>query len=165
MKWFIKVVVFVCLILFAFWYSPVKVVYTMDRSLQYKWWLWFGIKDFALGSYVEFIPSVQNEYTKGKVLVKQVRCVYPQVLHVQGLDYYCDGEFLGRAKLEDSKKRPIKPFVYSGVVPKDCFFAMGETENSYDSRYFGFVCKEHVRAVLVPLAKGPDFDKLLLRSR
>jgi conjugal transfer pilin signal peptidase TrbI len=149
--------------LLFFWLSPVKVVYTMDVSLPYKWWLWSEIFfKIQKGDYVEFVPPVENEYTKGKILVKRVVCMPKETLRAVGLDYYCGGEYLGRARTQDSKGRAVAVFKHEGEIPNGCYFVMGFVEKSYDSRYFGFVCGRHIRAKLFPLAKGPNLDKLFL---
>lgn len=162
-KWFF---VSVCLSLALFWLSPVKVVYTMDFSLPYKWWLYSEIySDIQKGDYVEFRPPVINEYTKGKLLVKRVVCMPKETLRVIGLDYYCGDAYLGRARTQDSKGRPVVPFRYEGEIPDGCYFVMGEVEKSYDSRYMGFVCSKYIRAKLFPIASAPNLDRFLLEER
>ncbi|NAZ24103.1 MAG: signal peptidase I [Thermocrinis sp.] len=159
-KWVFASVIFGLLF---FWLSPVKVVYTMDYSLPYKWWLWSEIFfKIQKGDYVEFAPPVENEYTKGKILVKRVVCMPKETLKTVGLNYYCNGVYLGRARTQDSKGRPVSLFKYEGEIPNGCYFVMGEAEKSYDSRYFGFVCNKHIRAKLFPLAEGPNLDKFFL---
>ena len=149
--------------LLFFWLSPVKVVYTMDFSLPYKWWLWSEIFfKVQKGDYVEFVPPVENEYTKGKILVKRVVCMPKETLSAVGFDYYCGGEYLGMARTQDSKGRAVIPFKYEGEIPNGCYFVMGLVEKSYDSRYFGFVCNKHIRAKLFPLAEGPNLDEFFL---
>lgn len=147
-----------------YWFSPVKVVYTMDSSLAYKWWLWIEIPFTPKrGDYVEFVPPVENQYTRGKILVKRVACVEGENLTVYGLDFYCNGQYLGKARTQDSKGRPVEAFYWSGEIPRGCYFVMGESERSYDSRYMGFVCRRHIRAKLYPLFRGPNLDGVFLR--
>lgn len=87
----------------------------------------------------------------GCLLIKRVVCGPGSLLETRGLDYFCDGRFLGRARRTDSRGRPVEPFSWSGVVPSGKLFVMGSHERSYDSRYFGFVELSRVVARARPL--------------
>lgn len=150
--------------LLLWWTSPIKLAYTFDKSISYKWWIEVkGFKTIQKGDYVSFKPPVENEYTKGKVLVKKVACNEGEYLYVKGLDYYCNGVYLGRARTTDSKGRPVSPFVFNGEIPKGYLFVMGENERSYDSRYMGLIPKSNIQAKLIPIAKSPSLDWVFLR--
>lgn len=160
----IRIFIAVILFLLLYWVSPIKLAYTFDVSLPYKWWIeisWFDL--IQKGDYVSFKPPIENEYTKGKVLVKKVVCVEGEYLYVKGLDYYCNGVYLGRARTTDSKGRPVSPFVFNGEIPKGYLFVMGENERSYDSRYMGLIPKSNIQAKLIPIAKSPSLDWVFLR--
>jgi len=105
-------------------------------------------QEAQVGDYVVF-PH-RTERVKGCesscLLIKRVVCGPGSLLEVRGLDYFCDGRYLGRARLRDSSGRPVEPFVWSGVIPSGKLFVMGSHEKSYDSRYFGFVDKSWVVA-------------------
>ncbi len=98
-------------------------------------------QEVRVGDYVVFPHKTERvkKCENGCFLIKKVVCSSGSILEVRGLEYYCDGHFLGKARLSDSEGNPIKPFVWSGVIPPGKFFVMGDHERSYDSRYFGFV--------------------------
>lgn len=159
-----RLFVFAVGLLLLYWVSPIRPAYTFDVSLPYKWWMeirWFGY--VKKGDYVSFKPPIENHYTKNKVLVKEVACDEGEYLYVRGLDYYCQGQYLGRARETDSQGNPVSPFIWNDRIPKGYFFALGENERSYDSRYMGLIPKENVIALMIPLAKSPDLDFIFLR--
>jgi signal peptidase I/conjugal transfer pilin signal peptidase TrbI len=65
--------------------------------------------------------------------------------------FYCNGEYLVRAKDYSLKGEPLRHFVYRGTVPKGFMFVMGEHKDSYDSRYFGLVDKSRILAKAYPI--------------
>lgn len=72
-------------------------------------------------------------------LVKRLGCMEGERISQQGNDTYCNGKLIARAMTHDSKGTPLKKFTFSGVVPTGKAFAVGDTVNSYDSRYWGFI--------------------------
>lgn len=102
----------------------------------------------ALGEYASFFRGVPGE--EGALdITKRVACGPGDFLSVDGLHYFCNGQFMATAKLETQKGLPLKRFVYTGKIPEGRFFALGHSfrrdglrkmvDDSYDSRYFGFV--------------------------
>lgn len=85
------------------------------------------------------------------VIIKRIGCSEGQKLQVKGLHFYCDGNLLGKAKTHSIKGTPVTPFSYNGLVPMDRYFVIGDNVDSYDSRYFGFLKKEDVRARAYPV--------------
>lgn len=106
-----------------------------------------------VGDYVVFPMRTRyvERCTDGCLLLKRVVCGPGSVLEVRGRDFYCDGRYLGRAKERSRKGEPVEPFRYSGIIPGGKFFVMGSHEDSFDSRYFGFVDASSVVARAVPL--------------
>ncbi|MNF08598.1 Peptidase S26 [compost metagenome] len=41
--------------------------------------------------------------------------------------------------LRDTNGKSLPEFTYTGTVPEGQAFAVGDTANSYDSRYWGFI--------------------------
>ncbi|EHD0299423.1 type IV secretory pathway protease TraF [Salmonella enterica subsp. enterica serovar Enteritidis] len=72
-------------------------------------------------------------------LVKRLGCIAGQYLSRQGNQFYCDGEQIAQVMLRDTNGNTLPVFSYTGVVPEGKAFAVGDTVNSYDSRYWGFI--------------------------
>ena len=85
-------------------------------------------------------------------LLKRVGCIQGQTLNVNSQkEYYCDGDYLRRAKDKTLTGKVVQNFVWNGPVPAGKFFAIGDHIDSYDSRYFGFVDLSAVEAKAYPL--------------
>lgn len=139
---------------------PVKVVIAQDVSLPYKVFLWKryrpGEMEILRGDLVEFVPPVQDLYTSGKVLIKEVRCLPGEEMGVTPVDtdhsanrYFCNGALLGTSKKYDTLGRVLPQWVHSGRI--DGYFVMGTNPRSYDSRYFGPIRESDVIALVYPL--------------
>jgi len=94
----------------------------------------------AAGDMVRF--PFQDAVTGGErvFFLKRVACSEGHMLTVDHHKmYFCDGQFLGKAKDTNVKGEPVKNFIWNGLVPKGTFFAIAGHKDSYDSRYYGFV--------------------------
>lgn len=164
MRFWLGAVFLLVVSVLAYRVSPVRIAYSMDYSLPYKWWLEVeSFRDPKAGDYVLIKPPVENEYTKGKLLVKKVVCSEGDHIRTEGLDFYCNGNYLGRARTADSKGRPVKPVELNQYIGRGYYFVMGEHERSYDSRYFGLVPRENVLKLEYPLSTFPDLDFIFAR--
>lgn len=112
--------------------------------------------DISVGRYVQFPFSDQT--TKQLVgpgdvlLVKRVGCTSGQKLVVDDRKgYWCDGQWLGQAKDRSVKGAPLTNFHWNGFVPTGKFFAVADHKDSYDSRYYGFIPEERVKAMAYPI--------------
>lgn len=96
------------------------------------------------------IPVVQNEYVlfehvdtylpEGEThLIKRLGCIGGQYLSRLNLQFYCDGKQIAIAYVKDSTGKVLPLFNFTGVIPAGKAFAVGDTDNSYDSRYWGFI--------------------------
>lgn len=84
-------------------------------------------------------------------VMKIARCLPGERLEVSDRMYYCNGEYLGKAKEYSLRGEKVDNFVWDGVVPSGRIFVMGEHRDSLDSRYFGFIEAKDVIAVGHPL--------------
>jgi len=96
------------------------------------------------------IPKKQNDYMmfvlnddylpEGEThLVKRLGCIEGQYLKKLNRQFYCDGKEIAIAAVQDSTGKQLPVFSFTGVIPKGKAFAVGDTDNSYDSRYWGFM--------------------------
>lgn len=162
MKWLI---ILGLISVLAYWVSPVRVVYTFDRSMPYKWWLEVDRWRKPQVGDIVLIEPPQDEYTKGKKLVKRIACGEGDYIRTEGLDYYCNGRYLGKARTTDSRGKPVRPVVLNQRIGKGHYFVMGEGERSYDSRYFGLVEEGRVLKFMYPLSTFPDLDFIFAKER
>lgn len=104
-----------------------------------------AIRKVTAGAYVTFMhrvpaPSSHGDGMINARLIKRVGCGPGSMLSANGNDdYYCDGQYLGHAKRWSLSGKPLVPFCYNDMVPVGKLFVVGDVEDSYDSRYFGFI--------------------------
>jgi conjugal transfer pilin signal peptidase TrbI len=70
---------------------------------------------------------------------KTLRCVEGDVLKNDGFSVMCNDELLGFAPPVVIQGETIRPLAFYGEIPKGKGFVMGESPNSFDSRYWGFI--------------------------
>ena len=86
------------------------------------------------------------------MVVKYIKCDAGEKLETRHrLEFYCNNVYLGTALTHSSKGVPVKPFHFEGIIPPGKFFAMGVSQNSYDSRYVGLEKKKDVKDIAIPL--------------
>lgn len=89
--------------------------------------------------YVTFL--LKDDYLPGgsSHLVKRLGCIAGQYLMREANQFYCDGKQIALVMLRDSDGKSLPQFHYAGIIPVGKAFAVGDTINSYDSRYWGFI--------------------------
>jgi len=80
-----------------------------------------------------------------KTAVKRIACTPGDCLESEGGEYFCNEAFIGKAKGHSLQGMPTKKFLFNCTIPP------GEFEDSYDSRYFGFVKRQDILSRLLPL--------------
>lgn len=96
------------------------------------------------------VPTTQDQYAlfehfdtylpEGEThLVKRLGCMEGQYLNRLNYQFYCDGKEIAIAHAKDSMGKSLPLFHFTGVIPAGKAFAVGDTDNSYDSRYWGFI--------------------------
>ena len=91
------------------------------------------------GDYATFKLSHELAGREPVLISKRLMCWEGQTISQQGLEFFCDGKPLGRAKTETLKGEPLPLFSFSGVIPSGKAWAYGSHPDSFDSRYWGFV--------------------------
>jgi hypothetical protein len=132
-------------LLMIMYFSPVHWAVAMHHSIKYNlvWW----IADADAWRDAEYVmvrwrgDDPQNQgITDGMDLVKRVGCKPGGMLSTRNAVVYCDEIFLGIAlRGVVSREQTVTQFIFNGVVPGGKLFLVGDSADSYDSRYFGFV--------------------------
>jgi len=106
------------------------------------------------GDYVIFrFASPLFETEKPLRLIKEVTCSPGNTLSVDVPNrfFFCDGNYLGVAKVITLKGANLSMFVFNGRVPEGMLFVSGQHKDSFDSRYWGFLDLKKVEAIAQPL--------------
>lgn len=135
---------------------PYKISVTLTPSLKHRiYWLTRNPDRVVRGDYVLFRHKELSDrmgMKKSEDVMKILGCNEGELLTVDvEKKFYCNGEYLVRAKDISLKGEPLQHFVYNGSVPKGVMFVMGQHKDSYDSRYFGFVDKSRILAKAYPI--------------
>jgi len=146
------------LCIIGFWVpSHVSVTVTPSNNKRI-FYIHSGVDTSTLhrGSYVMFNLDpvlVHRLVKKAKttLTIKQIKCFEGQHLKVEDRYYYCDDDYLGRAKTHSLEGMAVDNFVFNGVIPKGSIFVMGDHIDSFDSRYFGFIGINQVTANVSPI--------------
>jgi len=135
---------------------PYKISVTLTPSLKHRiYWLTRNPDKVVRGDYVLFRHKELSDrmgMKKSEDVMKILGCNEGELLTVDvEKKFYCNGEYLVRAKDISLKGEPLQHFVFNGQVPKGVMFVMGQHKDSYDSRYFGFVDKSRILAKAYPI--------------
>ena len=126
---------------------------TLSPSLPYNlFYLDKRVNLLEKGSYVLFTKS-HHLIDDGEEfnVIKKIVCIEGDVFQNKGRDYYCNGTYLGVAKNKTLKGEPLESFIYSGVIPENQYAVFSSHKDSFDTRYFGFIKKEEIKALALPL--------------
>jgi len=135
---------------------PYKISVTLTPSLKHRvYWLIRNPDKVVRGDYVLFRHkelSARMGMKKSEDVMKILGCNEGDLLTVDAeKKFYCNGEYLVRAKDISLKGEPLQHFVFNGTIPKGVMFVMGQHKDSFDSRYFGFVDKSRILAKAYPI--------------
>jgi signal peptidase I len=130
------------LFLFILNFSGLKFAHSSTPSLESRnFFVDTKNKSYSKGNLITFRYQGQEKYKykKNDYFTKEVSCISGDVLVSKDNKYYCNKKYLGEVKKFDLDLKPIKPFIFNGIIPENKIFVLGEHEFSFDSRYFGFV--------------------------
>jgi len=138
------------LLVFSIWHLlPFKLTIVTMRSVNLHAALYLpGERSLRQGDYALFRWQGDDPQGKGlkdgMILLKRVACGPGQRLKVTPVQFFCDGQAGEFLRLKDSKGRPVRPFLYNGIIPQGKYFMIGDNPLSYDSRYWGFIDKNQI---------------------
>ena len=91
------------------------------------------------GEYITFSlthPLIGVNETR---LTKKLVCWQGDLLIIKDRDFFCNGKFIGKAKMKSTTGKPLPIFKFSGEIPQGMAFASGSHVDSFDSRYWGLL--------------------------
>lgn len=128
---------------------PMRLTVVVTNSVKYRVF-WSYSPDplkYVHGQYVRAnthknLPGVSCDPCS---IVKKVGCQAGDHLSCQEGQFFCN-------TVPICKALPgIKPFEFNGTVPEGKVFLIGDSLDSYDSRYFGFIEEGAIDAILSPI--------------
>lgn len=128
---------------------PNRIIVSTSPSLSYRIFFLTPVSKQKItnGDYLVF-RNRNTEMTfirkglnkKNDRLIKKVGCSPGEILSEDAnQQWYCGQNYIGKALLTDSKGRELPQFNFSGPVPENNFFMVGDNPRSFDSKYFGFI--------------------------
>ncbi|MBI1823812.1 MAG: signal peptidase I [Nitrospirae bacterium] len=135
-------------------WTPERFSYSSTRSLNYRlFFLDRAVNDAQLlnGAYIVF--KLRSHYVPNRevLAVKRIRCSPGDSLKVRQKDFFCNEQFLGKAKGLTLRGEKTVVFQYDGIIPAGQFFIMGTHPDSLDSRYVGFINEKDITAIAYPI--------------
>lgn len=92
------------------------------------------------GDYATFLKSFEIiKDGKELRLTKKFKCGPGDYIKTVGRALYCNDDLLGVALDRTGSGKPLYPFQWDGPIPEGKAFMLGDTEDSFDSRYWGFM--------------------------
>ena len=162
-----KIVIVIILLVIAGAAIPEYFAVTTTKSLNKR--IYFinkgiRIEKLKTGDYVMFslLKSKQENDLPAKLIkmieddgkelqIKRIGCSAGEEVKNVGNDYFCKSQLIAIAKDYSLGGERLKKFEFSGKIPKDDMFLVGDHIDSYDSRYFGFIKAKDIIAMVYPL--------------
>jgi len=153
-KQFIGTFIGITVILFAGFEIPKRITVTISDSVDYRIFYkqtFFDKEDIKKGSYV--MAELYSDVVKccPCLIVKRVAGVAGDLIVSRDLDFFCNGEYLGKAKTHSMTGTPLESHKKNGLIPENTIFLMGDSPDSFDSRYYGPMETQHVKAIARPI--------------
>jgi len=124
-----------------------RVVWNITESVDHR--IGFISSDAPVkGDYVNFEFSHPLVLDGEEVrLTKKYICGFGDVIQTKGRDLYCNGEKLATALEYTESGKHLDVFNWNGPIPVGAVFVLGDANESFDSRYWGFVDSKKLNKV------------------
>jgi conjugal transfer pilin signal peptidase TrbI len=128
---------------------PLRITIATTNSVKYKvfWTSSPDAEPLKRGMYVrssKFI-DLQSYESKQYSIIKKIGCMSGDRLDEKNGSYYCNGIFFCKSLTGREN------FHFAGVIPDESVFLVGDSQTSYDSRYFGLARTGEIDALLEPI--------------
>lgn len=165
-----KILLSIILLLGIGYYSSKNLLINESDSITTGIYRKTLFNNFSKGNYVMFLPEDKFQKYIGKIplnkrngkkiiLLKKIAASEGDEIEVNNFILYINGEEKGKL-LKLKGLTEISPS-YKKILKKDEFFLLGETANSFDSRYFGTVQRKELISQVKLLIKGSDIERTL----
>ena len=132
-----------------------RIMFNLTHSLPQKiFFIDVGNKNLVKGNFVvtksNHLPNIPHEFA----LIKEIAGVGADLVTIRNSKLYIDNSYCCTVKSIVVKWGMLHPLTEStAVIPKDCFFVRGTSDDSFDSRFkeFGFICKSQILGKAYPL--------------
>ncbi|MDO3380345.1 S26 family signal peptidase [Geoalkalibacter halelectricus] len=143
-------------------YLPGKFSLTITDSVKYRlFWIDSRTDRLDVGNYVVFgldkglaagVELPEQVVLGEKVLaIKRIGCDQGQVLRVRDRVAHCGENLISVAKTHSLEGVPLKAFEFTGVIPDGFVYLVGDSQDSFDSRYFGLISRSEIMAWARPI--------------
>lgn len=96
--------------------------------------------------------SMEPHFKNGTTIIKVADGVPGDRVQVSLEQVTVNGEIVGQGLLlSDKLKKPKSRYARDEFVPKDHYWFMGKTSDSFDSRYWGYVAKQDIIGKAYPV--------------
>ena len=165
-----KILLSIILLLGIGYYSSKNLLINESDSITTGIYRKTLFNNFSKGNYVMFLPKDKFQKYIGKIplnkrngkkiiLLKKIAASEGDEIEVNNFILYINGEEKGKL-LKLKGLTEISPS-YKKILKKNEFFLLGETANSFDSRYFGTVQRKELISQVKLLIKGSDIERTL----
>lgn len=101
------------------------------------------------GDYVRFPfqhPLVLNN--SEVLLTKRIACGAGDVVKTVGSEIHCNGQKMAVALAKTASGKALTPYAFAGPIPAGQVLLLGDTEDSFDGRYWGLVSLNGLQRVI-----------------
>lgn len=138
-KWVVSLMALIIILQYFF-----TIGFNVTDSIPKKIFLIIKGTEPDIGDYVAFRFHGSTYYHGGKTFIKILAGKEGDEIETNNKKILLNHKQVAVAKDKDSTGREIDSLHYKGKIPQGTIFVLGISENSYDSRYFGFIDKEQI---------------------
>lgn len=132
-----------------------RMIFNLTHSLSQKiFFIDVGNRNLVKGDFIvtknNYLPNIPHEFA----LIKEIAGIGDDIVTIRKNKLYIDNRYCCIVKSIVVEWGTLHPLTESTlVIPKDCFFVRGTSNNSFDSRFkeFGFICKNQILGKAYPL--------------